>query len=77
VGLTGLPTLLLGGSADRIAFMHARAVALLPQAQAVCLEGATDFVAEQEPALFTEHLRRFMAAHRDRLLTAPDGPRTL
>jgi len=77
VGLAGLPTLLLGGSADRIAFMHARAVALLPQAQAVWLEGATDFVAEQEPAVFAEHLTRFMAAHRGRLLTAPNGPRTL
>lgn len=58
-----LPTLLLGGSADRIAFMHARAVALLPQAQAVWLEGATDFVAEQEPARFAKQLTDFMAAH--------------
>lgn len=76
-GLAGLPTLLLGGSADRIAFMHARAVALLPQAQAVWLDRATDFVAEQEPAVFAEQLTRFMATHRDRLLTAPSGPRTL
>lgn len=75
--LTGLPTMLLGGSADRIAFMHARAVALLPQAQAVWLEGATDFVAEQQPALFAEHLGRFMAAHRGRPLTAPTGLGTL
>jgi len=59
----GLPTLLLGGSADRIAFMHARAVALLPQAQAVWLEGATDFVAEQQPDLFAQHLTDFIAAH--------------
>jgi pimeloyl-ACP methyl ester carboxylesterase len=62
-GGSDLPTLLLAGSADRIAFMHARAVALLPRAQAVWLEGATDFVAEQEPALFARQLTDFMAAH--------------
>jgi pimeloyl-ACP methyl ester carboxylesterase len=43
--------------------MHARAVALLPRAQAVWLEGATDFVAEQAPALFAKRLTDFMAAH--------------
>ena len=58
-----LPTLLVGGSADRIAFMHARAVALLPQAESVLLDGATDFVAEQDPALFAGHLRAFVARH--------------
>ena len=62
-GSADLPTLLLAGSADRIAFMHARAVALLPRAQAVWLEGATDFVAEQSPALFARQLTDFMAAH--------------
>jgi pimeloyl-ACP methyl ester carboxylesterase len=62
-GSADLPTLLLAGSADRIAFMHARAVALLPRAQAVWLEGATDFVAEQSPALFARLLTDFMAAH--------------
>jgi pimeloyl-ACP methyl ester carboxylesterase len=62
-GGSDLPTLLLAGSADRIAFMHARAVALLPRAQAVWLEGATDFVAEQSPALFARQLTDFMAAH--------------
>jgi haloalkane dehalogenase len=60
---SNLPTLLLGGSADRIAFMHARAVALLPQAQTVWLEGATDFVAEQEPAWFAAQLIDFIAKH--------------
>jgi pimeloyl-ACP methyl ester carboxylesterase len=62
-GGADLPTLLLAGSADRIAFMHARVVALLPRAQAVWLEGATDFVAEQSPALFAGQLTDFMAAH--------------
>ena len=73
-----LPTLLLGGSADRIAFMHARAVALLPRAQAVWLEGATDFVAEQEPARFAKQLTDFMAAHPAAAgLTPGAGARTL
>jgi non-ribosomal peptide synthetase component F len=62
--------------ADRIAFMHARAVALLPQAQAVWLEGATDFVAEQSPALFAGHLLDFMATHAEGL-TPGAGARTL
>jgi len=75
--LTGLPTLLLGGSADRVAFMHARAVALLPQAQARWLEGATDFVAEQEPALFAGQLIHFIAAHTGGALTRVAGARTL
>jgi pimeloyl-ACP methyl ester carboxylesterase len=58
-----VPTLLVGGGADRIAFMHARAVALIPSADAVLLEQATDFVAEQDPALFARHLNEFMARH--------------
>jgi pimeloyl-ACP methyl ester carboxylesterase len=62
-GGSDLPTLLLAGSADRIAIMHARAVALMPRAQAMWLEGATDFVAEQEPALFAGHLNDFISAH--------------
>ncbi|MEY3486584.1 MAG: hypothetical protein RL075_589 [Pseudomonadota bacterium] len=69
-GGSGLPTLLLAGSADRIAFMHARAVALLPRAQAVWLEGATDFVAEQSPALFAGQLNDFMATHAEGLTPA-------
>ena len=76
-GLNGVPTMLIGGSGDRIAFMHARAVALLPHAQPVWLEGATDFVAEQEPVLFARHLTHFMAAHRPSPLTTPVAPRTL
>ncbi|MEO7941724.1 MAG: alpha/beta hydrolase [Burkholderiaceae bacterium] len=72
-----LPTLLIGGSADRIAFMHARAVALLPQAQAVWLEGATDFVAEQQPTVFAHHLTDFITAHLgDTALTRANDPRT-
>ena len=61
-----VPTLLLGGTADRIAFMHARAVALLPQAEAVQMQGATDFVAEQDPELFARHLLAFMRKLRGR-----------
>ena len=75
-GGSDLPTLLLAGSADRIAFMHARAVALLPRAQAVWLDGATDFVAEQSPALFARHLIDFMSAHAEGL-TPGAGARTL
>lgn len=56
------PTLLIGGSRDRIFFMHARATALLPGARAVTLDGATDFVAEQEPERFAAVLADFMAA---------------
>jgi hypothetical protein len=50
--------------------MHARAVALLPRAQAVWLEGATDFVAEQSPALFAGQLNDFMATHAEGLTPA-------
>ena len=63
-GKLAVPTLLIGGTADRIAFMHARAVALLPAAEAVVLEGATDFVAEQHPGLFAGHIEEFLARHR-------------
>jgi pimeloyl-ACP methyl ester carboxylesterase len=58
-----VPTLLLGGGEDRIAFMHARAVALIPAAETVVMDHATDFVAEQEPELFARHLNAFMARH--------------
>lgn len=54
-----VPTLLIGGSVDRIFFMHERAVALLPTAQALVMEGATDFVAEQDPARFARVLINF------------------
>jgi haloalkane dehalogenase len=59
-GLTA-PTLLIGGSADRIVAMHERAVALLAHAEAVMLDGATDFVAEQEPERFAQCLQAFLA----------------
>ncbi len=55
-----VPTLLLGGTRDRIGFMQERAEALLPQAQRLVLEDATDFVAEQEPARFADTLRAFL-----------------
>jgi len=55
-----VPTLLIGGTRDRIAFMQARAEALLPHAQRIVLDDATDFVAEQEPARFADVLRAFM-----------------
>lgn len=60
----GSPTLLVGGGRDRIGYMHARAVALLPAAEAVFLEEATDFVAEQDAALLGGYLNRFMERHR-------------
>jgi len=66
-GGIAVPTLLLGGTRDRIHFMQARATALLPRARSLMLEGATDFVAEQDPA-------RFAAALQDALAMAtPDG----
>ncbi len=57
-----VPTLLIGGTRDRIAFMQPRAEALLPKARAITLDGATDFVAEQEPARFAAVLQAFMAS---------------
>jgi pimeloyl-ACP methyl ester carboxylesterase len=56
-----MPILLIGGGADRLTEMHARAVALLPRAQAVLLDGATDFAAEQEPERFAQCLRAFLS----------------
>jgi haloalkane dehalogenase len=58
-----VPTFLIGGSNDRIAYMHERAVALIPQAQSVYLDGVTDFVAEQNPSLFAGILIDFMTRH--------------
>jgi len=57
-----LPTLLIGGEADRIYEMHARATALLKRARSVSLPGVTDFFAEQEPERFAAMLLDFMAA---------------
>ena len=59
-----VPTLLIGGTRDRIFFMHARARALLPHARAETLEDATDFVAEQEPERFASLLTGFIAPAR-------------
>ncbi len=55
-----MPALLIGGTRDRIAFMHPRAEALLPKARAIVLDGATDFVAEQEPERFATVLQEFL-----------------
>ena len=55
-----LPVLLLGGSRDRISHMHERALRLLPRASAVWLEGASDFVAEQNPELFAKTVGGFV-----------------
>jgi pimeloyl-ACP methyl ester carboxylesterase len=60
-GGLAVPTLLIGGTRDRIFFMHERARALLPQARAETLDGATDFVAEQEPARVAALLTAFMS----------------
>lgn len=59
-----IPTLLIGGSRDRIAYMHARAVRFIPAATAVWLEGCTDFVAEQQPERFARILVSFLSASR-------------
>ena len=54
-----VPTLLLGGTKDRIYFMFERAQQLFPDAQSRVLEGATDFVMYQEPARFAGVLAEF------------------
>jgi pimeloyl-ACP methyl ester carboxylesterase len=61
-----VPTLLIHGERDRIAEMRPRARALLPHAQEIFLEGATNFVAEQEPERFAAGLLRFLAANAPR-----------
>jgi pimeloyl-ACP methyl ester carboxylesterase len=62
-GRLAVPTRLIGCTGDRIGFMHARAVELLPQADAVVLDHATDFVAEQYPARFAQVLNDFIVRH--------------
>lgn len=52
IGALTMPTLLLGGTADRVYPLHCRLTDLLDMAATVTLEGATDFVAEQQPARF-------------------------
>jgi len=54
------PTLLIGGGADRISFMHQRAIKLLPEAATVFLEEATDFIAEQDPRRMAQILTQFL-----------------
>ncbi|MGQ0655161.1 MAG: alpha/beta fold hydrolase [Betaproteobacteria bacterium] len=45
-----VPTLVLGGTKDRLYFMFERVKKLFPDAEPQVLEGATDFVMYQEPA---------------------------
>ncbi|MGB3438158.1 MAG: alpha/beta hydrolase [Actinophytocola sp.] len=52
----GKVDLLLAGSADRIGYMHERAVTAIEHREARVLPGATDFVAEQDPAAFCRAL---------------------
>tara|TARA_Y100001970_G_scaffold288422_1_gene415658 strand:+ start:811 stop:1671 length:861 start_codon:yes stop_codon:yes gene_type:complete len=52
--------LLIAGENDRIGFMHERAVKLLPSAEVEFIEKATDFVAEQNPKLFSQILINFL-----------------
>lgn len=57
-----IPVLLLGGERDRLKFMFARACQLLPQAKSILIPEATDFVAEQEPLVFSSILRDFIGS---------------
>ena len=54
------PTLVVGGDADRISFMHERVTSLLTEAEALLIKDATDFIAEQEPASFAAALSTFL-----------------
>jgi pimeloyl-ACP methyl ester carboxylesterase len=54
-----VPTLLAGGTRDRLYFMFERARRLFPDAEARVLEGATDFVMYQEPERFAAMLGDF------------------
>ena len=58
-----VPTLLIHGGRDRIAEMRPRARALLPDAQEVFFEEATNFIAEQDPERFAACLLPFLKAH--------------
>jgi len=58
-----VPTLLLGGSKDRLFFMFERAQKLFPDAEPRVLEGATDFVMYQEPERFAAVLADFAKRH--------------
>ncbi len=52
--------LLLSGTADRIAAMQPRARDLLPDLESLVLEGATDFVALQEPERYADAVADFI-----------------
>ena len=54
-----VPTLLIGGTKDRLYFMFERGKALFPDAESAIIEGATDFVMYQEPGRFAGHLAAF------------------
>ena len=54
------PILLIAGENDRIGFMHERAEKLLPNAEVEFIKNATDFIAEQNPKLFSEILINFL-----------------
>ncbi|MBB4908641.1 alpha/beta fold hydrolase [Actinophytocola algeriensis] len=56
VRAAGPVDLLLAGDADRIGYMHERAVGGIEHRAAVVLPDATDFVAEQDPAAFCRAL---------------------
>jgi pimeloyl-ACP methyl ester carboxylesterase len=58
--------LLLAGAADRIGFMHERAVGAIGHRAAVVLPDATDFVAEQDPTAFCRALASVIVNTADR-----------
>jgi pimeloyl-ACP methyl ester carboxylesterase len=58
-----MPTLLLGGTKDRLFFMFERTKKLFPDAEARVLEGATDFVMYQEPERFAAAIAEFARRH--------------
>ncbi len=57
------PVLLLGGTLDRVFGWFEDARRLLPDAEWELFDGATDFVAADEPERFAGRLRRFLGAH--------------
>jgi len=56
------PTLLMAGTLDRLFSMHERITTVLPHAQHLVMAEATDYVAEQEPELFAQHLLSFVSS---------------
>ena len=58
-----VPTLLLGGTKDRIFFMFERAKKLFPDVEQRVLEGATDFVMYQEPERIAGVIADFAKRH--------------